>query len=160
MAIILSKIFAGIMSVVITLSGMFPALFGGREFIDPNSDKVSVVSSFGYNDVDKAEVITDYETFNNLLGAKENGGFNESFFEESNLAVIPVTIPNSACRVFVESVAEKNNKVIVSYSVVRDGCFGATVMSTDIILIAVSKDVEKVRAYEKNMIVPFCVHED
>lgn len=160
MAIILSKIFAGIMSVVITLSGMFPALFGGKEFIDPNSDKVSIVSSFVYNDVDKAEVITDYEKFNSLLGVKENGEFNKSFFEEFNLVVIPVAIPNSACEVFVESVIVKNDKVTVNYSVVRDSCFGATVISTEIIFIAVDKDVEDVISFKKNVIVPFCIHKD
>lgn len=160
MAIILSKIFAGIMSVVITLSGMFPALFGGKEFIDPNSGDVLVSSEIPFKDIDEAMVISDYETFMKHFDFEELGEPNERFFEVGNVVVIPVTIPNSACRVFVESVIVKNDKVVVSYSVVRDSCFGATVMSTEIIFIAVDKDVEDVISFKKNAIVPFCVHKD
>ncbi|MBR2868281.1 MAG: hypothetical protein IKB88_04330 [Clostridia bacterium] len=158
MAIVLSKIFAGLMSVIVTISGMFPVLFGGKEFIDPNGDEVRVVSSIAYNNIDEAAVITDFETFNKLFGVEENGELNKKFFEESNLAVIPVTLTNSVCEVFVETVSVKDNKVTVSYSVVTDGCFGAAVMSEETILIAVGKNVEKVTAYGKNLAVPFCVH--
>lgn len=158
MAIILSKIFAGIMSVVITFSGMFPALFGGMKYIDPNMESASVFQGISVKDIDEALLVADYETAKKHFITEGNEEINEKFFEESNLIVIPVTTPNSACRVFVESVAVKNGKAIVNCSVVRDGCFGATVMLTEIILIAVDKEVEDVTAIKKNVIVPFCVH--
>ena len=89
---------------------------------------------------------------------EENGELNERFFEESNLVVIPVTIPNSICKVFVESVSVKDDKVTVKYSVVRDRCVGVTLVSEELILISVDKNVEEVEATEKSVTVPFCIH--
>ena len=158
MAIVLSKVFAGLMSVVVMISGMFPALFGGKEYVDPSGENVSVGCKIYFSGIDGATVITDCETALTHFGEEENGKYDEDFFEKSNLVVIPVTLTNLACKVFVESVAVKNDKVFVNYSVVRDTCFGATVMSSEIILIEVDKDVEKVKAFEKKITVPFCVH--
>lgn len=156
MALILSKLFAGIMSVVVMLSGMFPALFGGKEYIDPYSSDVLVSSEISFADIEEPMVITDHETA--LKHFEENGELNEKFFEESNLVAIPVTIPNSVCKVFVESVSVKDDKVTIKYSVVRDECIGVTVMSADIIMIAVDKDVKEVEITEKSVTVPFCIH--
>lgn len=158
MAIIVSKIFAGLMSVVMMLSGMLPALFGGREFIDPRSDRVWIPEKISCRDIDDAAVFADYETAKEHLDTESLDEIGEDFFENLNLVVIPVTIPNLACKVFVESVAVTDEKVIVNYSIVRDGCLGATVMSSEIILIAVDKNIEKVQTIEKNAVVPFCVH--
>ncbi len=158
MAMILSKLFAGIMSVVVMLSGMFPALFGGEVFIDPTSANVLSISEISFTGIEEPMVITDYETALKHFDFEENGELNERFFEESNLVVIPVTIPNSVCKVFVESISVNNDKVTVKYSVVRDGCIGLTVMSAEIIMIAVDKNVKEVEATEKSVTVPFCVH--
>ena len=98
MAIILSKIFAGIMSVVITLSGMFPALFGGREFIDPNGVDVSAFRGLSFSGIGEATVIGDYEAFMKHFDAEEKEEAYKSFFEESNLVVIPVTLSSPVCR--------------------------------------------------------------
>lgn len=158
MAIVLSKIFAGIMSVVITLSGMFPALFGGKEFIDPSQGDVNAFRGLSFSGIGEATVIGDYEAFMEHFDAEEKEEAYKSFFEESNLVVIPVTLSSPVCKVFVESAAVKGDTVFVSYSVVRDGCIGLTVMSADVILIAVSKDITDVVATEKKVAVPFCVH--
>lgn len=158
MAIILSKIFAGIMSVVVMISGMFPALFGGKEFIDLNSGEVFVSSEVSFRDIYEPMVISDHETAVKHFGFEENGNLNERFFEVGNIVVIPVTLSSPVCKVFVESAAVKGDTAFVSYSVVRDGCIGATVMSTEVILIAVDKDVTDVVATEKKVAVPFCVH--
>lgn len=149
MAIILSKIFAGIMSVVVMLSGWFPALFGGKEYIDPYSSDVLVSSEISFADIEEPMVITDHETALKHFDFEENGELNERFFETSNIVAIPVTIPNSVCKVFVESVSVKDDKVTVKYSVVRDRCIGVTVMSADIIMIAVDKDVKEVEVTKK-----------
>ncbi len=140
------------------LSGWFPALFGGKEFIDPNSNDVLTASELRYTDIDNAMIITDYETALKHFGFEENGELNEKYFETSNIVAIPVTIPDSACKVFVESVWIKNDKVTVNYSFVHDICVGATIVSAELILIEVDKNVKEVEAIEKNVIVPFCVH--
>lgn len=158
MAMILSKLFAGIMSVVVMLSGMFPALFGGEVFIDPTGADVLSISEISFTGIEEPMVITDYETALKHFDFEENGELNEKFFEESNLVAIPVTIPNLVCKVFVESISVNNDKVTVKYSVVRDGCIGATVMSAEIIMIAVDKNIKEAEATGKNITVPFCVH--
>ncbi len=140
------------------LSGMFPALFGGKEFINPNSGEVFVSSEVSFRDIYEPMVISDHETAVKHFGFEENGHLNERFFEGANIVVIPVTISNSVCKVFVESVAVKDDKVFVNYSVVRDGCIGLTVMSAEVILIAVEKNITEVEATEKEVTVPFCIH--
>ena len=158
MAIILSKIFAGIMSVVVMLSGWFPALFCGKEYIDPNSSDVLVSSEICFTDIKEPMVITDHETALKHFDFEENGELNEKYFEVSNIVAIPVTVPNSVCKVFVESISVDNDKVTVKYSVVRDRCVGVTLVSEELILISVDKNVEEVEATEKSVTVPFCIH--
>lgn len=158
MAAILSKIFAGIMSVVVMISGWCPALFDGKEFIDPNSSDVLASSEICFTGIEEPMVITDHETALKHFGFEENRELNEKIFETSNIVAIPVTIPNSACKVFVESVSVRNDKVTVKYSVVHDTCIGATIMSTELILISVDKNVKEVETTEKSVTVPFCIH--
>lgn len=158
MAMILSKLFAGIMSVVVMFSGWVPALFGGKEYIDPYGSDVLVSSEICFTDIKKPMVITDHETALKHFGFEENGELNERFFEVSNIVAIPVTIPNSICKVFVESISVNNDKVTVKYSVVRDRCVGVTLVSEELILISVDKNVEEVEATEKSVTVPFCIH--
>lgn len=158
MAAILLKIFAGIMSVVVMLSGWFPALFGGDVFINPNSGDVLTASEICFTGIEVPMVITDHETALKHFDFEENGELNEKFFEVSNIVAIPVTIPNSVCKVFVESVSVKDSKVTVKYSVVRDRCVGVTLISEELILISVDKNVKEVEAIEKSVIIPFCIH--
>ena len=158
MAIVLSKIFAGLMSVVVTISGMFPVLFGGKEFIDPSQGDVNAFRGLSFSGIAEATVIGDYEAFVEHFSVEEDEEDFKSFFEESNLVVIPVSIPNSVCEVFVESVAVKNDKVFVNYIVVRDGCIGLTIMSAEVVLIAVDKGVKEIAATKKDVTVPFCIH--
>lgn len=42
MTVILVKFLSSIMSVVVFLSGVFPAFFGGKEYIDPYGDEVYI----------------------------------------------------------------------------------------------------------------------
>lgn len=83
MTAVLLKVLSGVMSVIVMLSGAFPALFGGKVYIDPNGDKVTVVD--GVDIGDDALVIKDYESFRALgdLGVT----YDEKFFETNSLAV-------------------------------------------------------------------------
>lgn len=83
MTAIIMKVLSAFMSIVVFLSGAFPALFGGKKYIDPYGDKVTVV-----DDVDiggEALVIKDYESFKALgdIGVS----YDEKFFETNNLAL-------------------------------------------------------------------------
>lgn len=83
MTAIIMKILSAMMSIVVFLSGAFPALFGGKEYIDHNGDKVTVVD--GVDIGDDALVIKDYESYKALgdIGVS----YDEEFFKTNNLAV-------------------------------------------------------------------------
>lgn len=77
------KLISFFMSVIVFLSGTFPALFDGKVYIDPNGDKVTIIENVDIGD--DALVIKDYESFKALgdLGVS----YDEEFFETNNLAI-------------------------------------------------------------------------
>ena len=83
MTAILFKIVSVFMSVIAFISGMFPALFDGKVYIDPNGDKVTIIENVDIGD--DALVIKDYESFKALgdIGVS----YDEEFFETNNLAI-------------------------------------------------------------------------
>ena len=74
------------MSLIVLLSNAFPALFGGKIFVDPNGDAVTIVENvdIGYENI----VISDYEAFKAL--GDVGVSYDEKFFETNNLAVFSV----------------------------------------------------------------------
>lgn len=86
MAAILIKVSYVFMSLIVLLSSAFPALFGGKTYIDPNGDSVTIVENVDIGDEDL--VITDYETFKALGDVGVT--YDEAFFETNNLAVFSV----------------------------------------------------------------------
>ena len=104
MTAIIMKILSAMMSIVVFLSGAFPALFGGKEYIDPNGDKVTVVEDVDIGD--DALVIKDYESYKALgdIGVS----YDEEFFKTNNLAV------------FTKEYHVEDNFYLVSVSI-RDG---------------------------------------
>ena len=85
MTAVLFKIVSVFMSVIAFVSGMFPALFDGKVYIDPNGDKVTIIDCLDIDIGDDALVIKDYESYKALgdLGVT----YDEEFFETSNLAI-------------------------------------------------------------------------
>ena len=77
------KLISFFMSVIVFLSGTFPALFDGKVYIDPNGDKVTIIENVDIGD--DALVIKDYESFKALgdIGVS----YDEEFFETNNLAI-------------------------------------------------------------------------
>lgn len=83
MTAVFISILSGVMSIIVMLSGMFPALFEGKVYIDPDGNKVTVVDDVDIGD--DALVIKDYESFKALgdIGVS----YDEKFFETNSLAV-------------------------------------------------------------------------
>ena len=154
MAAILLKVFSAVMSVVVTLSGTFPALFGNKAYIDP------VENTEILGGVEEIIVITDFETADSVLNINESAKFDEEFFKSNNLVCIPVTLPSTSYKVFVSSIAEKGDTAEIKYSLVTDGCVGAAMICRETICVAVSKNIEKVEASGMKIVVPFCIHEN
>ena len=86
MASLLIKASSIFMSLIVLLSNAFPALFGGKIFVDPNGDAVTIVENvdIGYENI----VISDYEAFKAL--GDVGVSYDEKFFETNNLAVFSV----------------------------------------------------------------------
>ena len=84
MTAVLFKIVSVFMSVIAFVSGMFPALFDGKVYIDPNGDKVTIIENVDIGD--DALVIKDYESFKALgdIGVS----YDEELFETNNLAIL------------------------------------------------------------------------
>lgn len=74
------------MSLIVLLSNAFPALFGGKIFVDPNGDAVTIVEKVDIGD--ENIVISDYEAFKTL--GDVGVSYDEKFFETNNLAVFSV----------------------------------------------------------------------
>lgn len=74
------------MSLIVLLSNAFPALFGGKIFVDPNGDAVTIVEKVDIGD--ENIVISDYEAFKAL--GDVGVSYDEKFFETNNLAVFSV----------------------------------------------------------------------
>ena len=83
MTAILLKFVSFFMSAIVFISGMFPALFDGKVYIDPKGDKVTVVD--GVDIGDDALIIKDYESYKALgdIGVS----YDKEFFETNNLAI-------------------------------------------------------------------------
>lgn len=108
----LTRLISAVMSVVVFLSGAFPALFSGKEYINPNGDKVTVIDSAVANDT---LIIKDHEAFKALgdVGVV----YDEAFFNENALAVITVEYQNGD-EFYLKSICKNVTKIEVEYMVV------------------------------------------
>lgn len=82
MTAIIMKFLSAFMSIVVFLSGAFPALFGGKVFIDPDGDRVTIVDDVDIGDENL--IISDFESFK-ALGVT-GLSYDEEFFKENSLA--------------------------------------------------------------------------
>lgn len=110
MTAIFVKFLSVMMSVVAFLSGMFPALFGGKLYIDPNGNEVTVVS-----DIDIGEenlIINDYDEFKKLGDMGIN--YSEDFFEEKSLAVATIKMQEDD-KLYILSIFTEGTNVEMEY---------------------------------------------
>ncbi|MBR3818859.1 MAG: hypothetical protein IKJ41_06875 [Clostridia bacterium] len=109
MTAIFFKLVSAVMSVVVFLSGTFPGLFGGREYIDPNGDTVSITDA---NVVFGSLIIKDYEAFTKLedIGVK----YDEAFFEDNALAIATIEY-QTGDEIFVKSIYKEGTGYEIEY---------------------------------------------
>lgn len=108
----LTRLISAVMSVVVFLSGAFPALFGGKEYINPDGDTVTVVDAAVANDT---LIIKDHEAFKALgdVGVV----YDEAFFNDNALAIITVEYQNGD-EFYLKSICKNGTKIEVDYMVV------------------------------------------
>ncbi len=98
MTAIFLKLISAVMSVIVFLSGTFPALFGGREYVYPNGDEVTIIDKNISRD---SIIIKDYESFEALgdIGVD----YDAEYFEENALAIITLEY-QTGDELFVKSI--------------------------------------------------------
>lgn len=112
MTAIIVKALSAMMSIVVLLSGVFPALFGGKEYIDPNGDAVTI--NDGVDIGEENLIISDYESFKALGVA--NISYDEDFFKESSLAVSTFKLTQGD-KLYITSIAVDGRNAEMKYLV-------------------------------------------
>lgn len=151
MQAVFTKVISFILSILMPVTGLFA---GGTPVA---SSDIAVLD--GGISQDK-QIITTYEEFKACFAERtdeesyENAflnSINESYFENGNLAVICVTLADTAEEVIVTSAAEKGDTLKISYAVEDSGAIGATIICYSTICIKTSKSVTQIEATEKGI---------
>ncbi len=147
MQAVFTKVISFILSILMPVTGLFA---GGTPV---SSSDIAVLD--GGISQDK-QIITTYEEFKACFAKStdENAflsSINESYFENGNLAVICVTLADTAEEVIVTSAAEKGDTLKISYAVEDSGAIGATIICYSTICVKTSKSVTQIEATEKGI---------
>lgn len=144
MQIILVKMISLIMPVIVLLSGAIPSLFGGKEYINPDSDAVMVVTK----EVTKeGAIIEDYESFAALgdLGLT----YSEEFFENNSLAVITAEYQEGD-EFYLKSIYKDGTEIKIEYIVIDNDLTALYCPAYATWVIEVEKDVDGVQVFEND----------
>lgn len=159
MTAILVKILSMLMSAVVFLSGTFPALFDGKQYIDPYGDEVHIGDFYYFH---KPEIINDYETLSNIgskgcivYGLPER--YDSEYFKDNSLVIFSVKMSHEYFRIWVKSVVENGDTLEVEYGVVEDYVLHALIVNeqTSEIIIETSKNIKNVELVRSDITVPF-----
>lgn len=159
MTAILVKILSMLMSVVVFLSGTFPALFDGKQYINPYGDEV-YIGEFYWHPTPK--IYNDYETLSKaggigciVYGLPER--YDSEYFENNSLVIFSVEESHDDYRVWIKSVAENGDTLEVEYSVISDYRIHAAIYQRYIseVIIETSKNIKNVDLKRNDITVPF-----
>lgn len=141
------------------LSGMFPALFGGKEYIDPYGEDVHIGDFYYFY---QPRIFNDYETLREVrgIGCVVYGlpeEYEREYFENNALVIFSVEMPHDDYRIWVKSVAEVGDTLEVEYSIITDGRMHAMLYEryTSEVIIETSKNIKNVELKESENIIPF-----
>lgn len=161
MTAILLKLFSGVMSIVVFLSGAFPALFNGKQHINPYGNEVYIGDFHAFSEpkiFDNKEALKNIHVNScHVYGLPEE--YESDFFEEKSLVILSVDMSHDDYRIWVKSVAEIGDTLEVEYSVITDGRMHAMLYQhySSEIIIETSKNIKNVKIIKDEIIVPFNV---
>lgn len=150
---LITKFISAVMSVVIFLSGAFPAIFDGEKYINPYGEEV-IISEFTYG-LRSPWIFSDYERYynfhyGNCVVYDPPKDYKEDFFKEKNLVVICEEQENNEFDVIVKSIKEKGDTLIVEYVTILGAEDNYHPESVNI-FIETSKNIKKVEIIEKTI---------
>lgn len=135
---LIAKIIALFMSLITFISG----LFGG--ILTPDKNYVALenthiaITDGGYL------IIDSYDEFIDAVGEikDETEEYNEEYFETKSLLAFIATLPQTNYYVVCDSIVEIGNTVTVNYHLENDGSIGLTMISSQAVLVEISKEIE------------------
>lgn len=76
--------------------------------------------------------------------SEELSKYNEEFFQNKSLALVYVSLTSSGQKVQINYAKKENNKVVVEYVINNYGEIGLCVMSAELIVVEVDKDINEI----------------
>ena len=136
---LLAKFIALFMSLITFIAGLF-----GGSFAPPVDGYVALNNTAVKITDGECLIIDSYDDFVEAVGEikDETKKYDEEYFEAKSVLVFNATLPQTNYFVVCDSITEVGNTVTVRYHLESDGGFGATMISSQTVLVEVSKNVE------------------
>lgn len=140
---LISGFFAKIIALFMSLITFITGLFGGI-FMPPVDGYVALENTSISTGNGKYLIIDSYDDFVEAVGEikNETKKYDEEYFETKSVLVFNATLPQTNYFVVCDSITEVGNTVTVRYHLENDGGFGATMISSQTVLVEISKNVE------------------
>ena len=140
---VISGLFAKIAALFMSLITFITGLFGGS--LVPNVDGYVALENTSITIPNgKYMIIDSYDEFIEAVGEikDEIKEYNEEYFETKSLLAFITTLPQTNYNVVCDSIVEAGNTVTVNYHLENDGSIGLTMISSQAVLVEISKNIE------------------
>ena len=140
---VISGLFAKIAALFMSLITFITGLFGGS--LVPNVDGYVALENTSITIPNgKYMIIDSYDEFIEAVGEikDEIKEYNEEYFEAKSLLAFITTLPQTNYNVVCDSIVEAGNTVTVVYHLENDGSIGLTMISSQAVLVEISKNIE------------------
>lgn len=140
-----AKIFALFMSLITFITGLFGGIFAPPVDGYVALENTSISISNG-----RYMIIDSYDEFIEAVGEikDETEKYDEEYFEEKSLLAFRATIPQTNYDVVCDSIVEIGNTVTVNYHVENNGEIGLTMISSQTVLVEISKGISEFILFE------------
>ena len=133
-----AKIIALFMSLITFITGLFGGIFPSLKDYTALEDTFITITDGEYL------IIDSYDDFIELIGEVKNETkeYNEEYFETKSLLIFNAFLPQTNYSVVCDSITEVGNTVTVRYHLEDNGGVGLTVISSQTVLVEISKNIE------------------
>lgn len=146
MQVIIIKMVSLLMPAIVFISRMFPALFNGKEYINPEGDGVTVIEQNVSKD---GIIINDSESFKSLGDIGIN--YEEDFFDNNSLAIVTAEYQEGD-EFYVKSIYTEDSAIKVEYVVITKGLAAAMYSPAyKTFIIETDKSVKNISAEENDI---------
>lgn len=140
---VISGFFAKAIALFLSLITFITGFFGGT-FAPPDDGYVALENTSISISNGRYLIIDNYDDFIEAVGEikDETEKYDEEYFETKSILAFRATIPQTNYDVVCDSIVEIGNTVTVNYHVENNGEIGLTVVSSQAVLVEISKGIE------------------